>query len=190
MNVKIIAIVALVLSIIAIGSITTMVTSVDEYGYITLGKGGKPGKPGPKTECNDGIDNDGDGKTDYKWHKKFQENIGDLGCTSKEDNDETNCGDGVCEGGETCLSCVADCGVCPTTTIPWTCSDTDGGRVYTVKGTVSGQTTQPFSFTDYCVTGNATNTTLIEYYCRQTGDPAPMSESHICSYSCSDGACV
>jgi hypothetical protein len=77
----------------------------------------------------------------------------------------------------------------PTTTIPWTCTDTDGGRVYTIKGTVSGQTTQPFNFTDYCESSGS----LREYYCR--ADNAPTYESHSCggdnsTVTCVDGACV
>ena len=52
-------------------------------------------------ECNDEIDNDGDGDIDYP---------GDVGCTGYLDNDETNCGDGVCEGGENFVTCGADCG--------------------------------------------------------------------------------
>jgi hypothetical protein len=51
-------------------------------------------------ECKDGADNDGDGKTDYS---------ADAGCTSKNDADESNCGDLVCEGGETPASCAIDC---------------------------------------------------------------------------------
>lgn len=54
------------------------------------------------TECNDGRDNDNDGLTD----------LSDDGCTSAEDNDESDCGDGVCEGSELCDACIADCGAC------------------------------------------------------------------------------
>jgi hypothetical protein len=54
-------------------------------------------------ECNDGVDNDGDGATD----------LDDSGCTDESDNDETNCGDGICEGPENCLICSSDCGTCP-----------------------------------------------------------------------------
>lgn len=56
------------------------------------------------TECNDGIDNDGDRKADFP---------DDAGCTGLIDNDETNCGDNKCEGPETCSSCSSDCGKCP-----------------------------------------------------------------------------
>tara|TARA_Y100000310_G_scaffold81332_1_gene77925 strand:+ start:2009 stop:2872 length:864 start_codon:yes stop_codon:yes gene_type:complete len=56
------------------------------------------------TECNDGVDNDGDRARD----------LDDSGCTSILDEDETNCGDGICEASsESCSSCSADCGVCP-----------------------------------------------------------------------------
>src|SRR3989338_5069154 len=44
----------------------------------------------PTIECNDNIDNDGDGKID----------LSDAGCIDKYDDDETNCGDTKCEGGE------------------------------------------------------------------------------------------
>ena len=56
---------------------------------------------GPAKECRDGIDNDGDGAIDWP---------ADAGCSNKNDNDESNCGDLVCEGGETSSSCAADCG--------------------------------------------------------------------------------
>lgn len=54
-------------------------------------------------ECNDGFDNDIDGKID----------LDDAGCADLFDNDETNCGDSVCESSESCLSCDSDCGGCP-----------------------------------------------------------------------------
>lgn len=60
-------------------------------------------KPSETSECSDGIDNDGDGKVDLK----------DGGCIDEADTDETNCGDGVCEGPERCSTCTSDCGVCP-----------------------------------------------------------------------------
>ena len=56
----------------------------------------------PPTECGDGIDNDNDGLID----------LSDAGCIDASDNDETNCGDNVCEGFESCLLCSSDCGSC------------------------------------------------------------------------------
>lgn len=101
---------------------------------------------GPKPECRDKIDNDGDGRVDLQ----------DAGCSGGSDNDETNCGDAVCEGGETYLSCAADC------TPPDSCSDTDGGNVTAVSGTVSGYLAGvPYSSSDYCIGDSSIN----EYYC-------------------------
>jgi hypothetical protein len=53
----------------------------------------------PSTECSDGADNDGDGATD----------LADGGCSSASDDDESDCGDGVCEGEESCPSCSECC---------------------------------------------------------------------------------
>ena len=55
-----------------------------------------------QTQCDDNEDNDGDGKID----------LNDAGCASLSDGDETNCGDNICEGPETCSTCSLDC--CPT----------------------------------------------------------------------------
>lgn len=57
-------------------------------------------------QCYDGIDNDSDGYIDYP---------DDPGCTVSNDNNETDpisCGDGTCNGAETCSSCSVDCGAC------------------------------------------------------------------------------
>ena len=64
----------------------------------------------PIFKCFDGIDNDGDGQIDYP---------NDSGCNDSSDNDKSNCGDLICEGGETCDNCIADCGACSN------CSATD-----------------------------------------------------------------
>jgi hypothetical protein len=109
-----------------------------------------------KPECMDKKDNDGDGNIDYP---------DDTGCSYKQDNDETDCGDGVCEGGETSGTCPEDCGS------PDSCSDTDGGNVITVFGTASGYFNgNPYSDDDYCV--DASN--IMEYYC--SGDYEQSSQ--------------
>ena len=56
------------------------------------------------TQCSDTIDNDADSFID----------MGDAGCTSTSDNDENNCGNAICEFGET-TSCPGDCGTPPPT---------------------------------------------------------------------------
>jgi|GEM_PF-1403777 len=102
----------------------------------------------PNIECDDGYDNDGDDDIDYN----------DAGCSGPTDDDETDCGDGVCEGGEVCDVCVADCGTCSNDS----CSDTDGGNVITVFGTTSGYLSgEPYSNDDYC----ADSSNIMEYYC-------------------------
>lgn len=105
------------------------------------------GHTGVKHECRDGLDNDKDGFTDYP---------ADKGCTNRNDNDETNCGDKVCEGGETSTSCPTDCKPADS------CSDTDGGNIPTVFGTVSGYFGgAAYTNSDYCVDSGS----VFEYYC-------------------------
>ncbi|MCK5085850.1 hypothetical protein KAK05_04025, partial [Candidatus Parcubacteria bacterium] len=59
----------------------------------------------PIYQCSDNLDNDGDGYIDYP---------NDPGCDSSEDDDEYNtyCGDGICNGNENCSNCSQDCGSC------------------------------------------------------------------------------
>jgi len=65
-------------------------------------------------ECSDTIDNDGDEQTDYP---------NDAGCTDADDNDESNCGDGACESGETCETCEVDCRECDPVCVPMTTTE-------------------------------------------------------------------
>jgi len=122
-------------------------------------------------ECEDNIDNDGDGNIDYP---------DDTGCTRAKDNDESDCGDGVCEGEETAENCPEDCGT------PDSCDDTDGGYVPGVQGTASGYLNEIwYSDTDYCLDSS----TLVEYYC--VGDYEYNSIGPCMnSTTCVNGACV
>ncbi|MFH1510802.1 MAG: hypothetical protein ABIF10_03860 [Candidatus Woesearchaeota archaeon] len=100
----------------------------------------------PNLECDDGIDNDYDLMIDMQ----------DSGCLSPRDTDESDCGDGVCEGFESASTCSPDCGVADS------CADTDNGRVVDVAGTCSGYLSgSTYSVTDYCLDPS----TLREYYC-------------------------
>ncbi|HLC78284.1 MAG TPA: putative metal-binding motif-containing protein [Candidatus Nanoarchaeia archaeon] len=92
-------------------------------------------------ECSDSIDNDGDGKIDYP---------ADTGCTSASDTDESNCGDGKCEGGETSISCSTDCPCTPDSTST-TCTNKFGSGYQCGTATNNcGQTVSCGSSTATC----------------------------------------
>jgi hypothetical protein len=147
---------------IAIFMVTILVVS--SFSSVSAG-------PKPKKECNDGLDNDGDGAID----------LADAGCEGKGDNDETNCGDGVCEGGEDVGSCPADCGP--------SCSDTDGGFAPYVQGTVT-YSGEPIELTDFCNGPYNGTANLVEYYCDEGGPNYGMHDCYVNGSMCVDGACV
>ena len=68
-----------------------------------------------KTECSDGIDNDGDGVVDFFAYPGSGPILGDDDCLSKNDLSESHVvyGDGRCQPGESCSSSPLDCGRCP-----------------------------------------------------------------------------
>ena len=117
------------------------------------------------TQCNDTIDNDGDGKIDYP---------SDPGCSSAEDNDESD-------------------------VINATCTDSDGGKDYYVKGISNHGSV---SSVDWCSTNtsqgivneNCTgkNCILVEHYCRPASEGIEGIDTQFynCPNVCKDGACV
>ncbi len=116
-------------------------------------------------ECNNGIDDDGDGLTDFSG--------GDTGCTDANDNDETDCGDNICETGiEFCDVCVVDCEVCPAPV----CGDTncDLGETCLVdsccNGNIYNTTTQLCCSSsvfngDCCIDSDCTPDICSNYFC-------------------------
>ncbi len=159
----------------------------------------------PREQCRDGVDNDGDSKIDYP---------SDSGCTNKFDNSEascvpgsTTCGIGECRRTSTCINDAVSCtpgtpiaeicgdgkdnncdGVIDNGCNPDSCSDTDGGIVKKVQGTVSGyKNNQAYSNTDFCLSG----TSLTEYYC---GGTNAYNTTQTClaneSSTCVNGACT
>lgn len=109
-----------------------------------------PGPPGPtpKAQCDDGLDNDGDGKIDYP---------ADPGCTSKDDNDEWN---GTTPGPEapTCTLTASPSSITSSQSSTLTWSSTNATSV-TASGGWSGekalsgnQSVSPSSTTTYTIT--------------------------------------
>ena len=108
------------------------------------------------------------------------------GCTTGEakggvQGKPAKCGNNVCEAKESCSTCLADCGQCDS------CSDTDGGLNYAVRGMTAGyKNGNEYVHTDYCVDG----ATITEYSCN---GPLESSSSISCgavnTTACIDGIC-
>jgi len=70
---------------------------------------------------------------------------------------------------------------------PSTCTDSDGGKNYYVKGTVKHHIAYSmYNDTDRCIN----HTTLEEYYCDKDGQAKAEIYSCPSDYTCQDGACV
>ncbi len=78
--------------------------------------------------------------------------------------------------------CPAFCDAGACVDEPGSCTDTDGGKVPFVRGTVSSDGTQG---TDQCA--GYSETTLIEHFC---SGGVPTSETVICEHGCSNGECT
>ena len=140
-----------------------------------------------RAQCRDGVDNDGDGRTDYP---------ADPGCVNKFDKSElgtAQCDNGLDDDGDNLTDYPDDPGCSsPSDNSEFnavqTCSDSDGGFAPFVKGTV---TANNVSYTDFCNPSNTTSTTLNEYYCSGT---TPTSNFVDCTTlnatSCFDGRCI
>jgi eight-cysteine-cluster-containing protein len=109
----------------------------------------------------------------------------------------TTCGNGVCETGENnecyALKCeIPPCGetckegTCPQDCKASTCTDSDGGKNYYVKG-YAYSSSHPQKETDFCDNSFA-NMNLREYYCDENGNV--QSIQYNCPYGCTDGACI
>lgn len=138
---------------------------------ILVGPPSLKGKAVAIRECIDGKDNDGDGKID----------LADSGCVNAKDDQEANCGDGVCDYIEGPISCSKDCGLD-------TCLDTDKGYYTNVRGAIKGKYhNKNFLQEDYC----KDEKTLIEYSC-STGAPRGVAVgcANAVTSKCAEGTCV
>ena len=85
------------------------------------------------------------------------------------------------------------CGIIKTPKTP-TCTDSDGGQNYDIKGKLNGFDIygNEFSTTDYCADSSGLVVTkgsdLVELYCYK--DTFEAAERVVCPNGCSDGACV
>ena len=108
--------------------------------------------------------------------------------------DTNNVAEFACVGGintYTPTPCQYGCsnGRCNSEPPPNTCTDSDGGQVYTTRGTVSGMSSgQSYSYTDSCPQGNYTFQ-INEYYC--LGPTSFSMETVTCPNGlyCIDGEC-
>ena len=66
-----------------------------------------------------------------------------------------------------------------------TCSDSDGGKSYYVKGTLNWQGQR---YTDYCLSANITYGNLREFYCPAGNETSYFINYH-CPNGCSNGVC-
>ena len=94
----------------------------------------------------------------------------------------TKCGDGVCKSPENQCNCPEDCANATT------CTDSDGGKNYLVKGFIN-ETSSGSGSWDFCLNNT---TTLVEYFCENN---VKKKEYYMCEYLgptfvCKDGACV
>ncbi|MBI2110693.1 hypothetical protein HYT51_02840 [Candidatus Woesearchaeota archaeon] len=86
-----------------------------------------------------------------------------------------------CGSGEQCVEGQSSC------QSVFSCSDSDGGLNYTLRGHTTGvNATGSFDNWDYC-TGGGGGRSLSEQWCDGLN---PRSSLYVCPESCSDGACV
>jgi hypothetical protein len=126
-----------------------------------------------------------------------------LSCLAKETGGSRGCvvmGDFSCENNqEQCFDCskagqptVSPAQTPTPTTAPTSCTDSDGGKDYFIRGGLSGSLPyNPNGYTDYCMTNSA----LMEYYCDGSEPLATLVScdslnTDTMSYHCSYGICA
>ena len=140
--------------------------------------------PAPADSCTDS-----DGGNNYNVLGNVSGNAsGSPYLYTDECTDGTHLREYNCTGNSqtsTIYTCPDICqgGICTTSAVPDSCDDSDGGKVYTIKGNVTGNASgTPYTYYDTCT--DATN--LKEYNCSGV---APTFVTNACTYGCSSGQC-
>jgi hypothetical protein len=116
-------------------------------------------------------------------------------------NSTISCGNGICEVGETCSNCPNDCGcsinqtccsdgTCKNSCNAPTCTDSDGGINYYVKGKISGNVPPGYITEDICLAGNTLRETFCDLNDNNSDGYLGTSVLYSCPNGCQDGACV
>lgn len=108
--------------------------------------------------------------TNYADECKSRNQLKEYYCENNTSKSEIKICNGTCQNGK----CVA-----PTET----CSDSDNGKDFSVKGTVI---TQYGSVSDFCFD----NKKIAEFYCKKPNKAVISLTTRICKEKCSDGKCV
>ena len=83
---------------------------------------------------------------------------------------------------------MKDYSSCSIYTAPPTCTDSDGGLNYYVKGNLTTSVSPGTNFEDYCLS-SVSSSQLIERHCLGS-DPNNFTVQYSCTNGCNDGACV
>ncbi|MEK6964447.1 MAG: hypothetical protein AABX70_08565 [Nanoarchaeota archaeon] len=135
-------------------------------------------------QCDDLADNDGDTYTDYPT---------DPGCFSYSDASElgsAQCDDNIDNDGDGFIDYPDDNGCSsPTDNLESTnsCTDTDGGFIVTIQGSISGVSNNTgYNYTDTCL-----GTTLLDEHTCSGTQPNHFTYNCTGNYTgCSNGACI
>jgi len=102
-------------------------------------------------------------------------------CQKFDGNYCTKCGNGICEAPENPCNCLTDC--------PATCTDSDGGANYYIRGTATSNAPEPYYnvVTDYCI--NVSGSQYVqEAVCQGNGIIGVTGYN--CPNGCTNGRCI
>jgi len=136
------------------------------------------------------IDSDG---VDFNIKGKVTQNYDNVAVEVEDACIDNIAQEYICEGKFLSLnsySCPNGCqnGACISSNQTTTCTDSDVGLNYYVKGNLTTSASPGTNFEDYCLYPNAYS--LIERHCLDNQNPNNFTVQYECPYGCQDGACV